>query len=72
MNLTEYKQVEKLTYRQYCDYLQNKYGIGLKDYMTKSWNKNTRVKEKGKKGQYANTDLLLFLFASVKYKATCT
>ena len=43
MNLTEYKQVEKLTYREYCDYLQNKYGIGLKDYMTKSWNKNTRA-----------------------------
>lgn len=48
MNLAEYEKVKNLTYLEYCDYLQNKYGIGLSDYMTKSWNKNqkcTRTKE---------------------------
>ncbi len=43
MNLDGYKRVKGLTYLQYCDYLQNKYGIGLCDYMTKSWNKNQKV-----------------------------
>lgn len=43
MNLQEYEKVKDLTYLQYCDYLQNKYGIGLSDYMTKSWNKNPKV-----------------------------
>ena len=42
MNLTEYQKVKDLTYLEYCDYLQQKYGIGLCDYMTKSWNKNTK------------------------------
>lgn len=48
MNLSEYKRVKGYTYLQYCDYLQNKYGIGLGPYFTKSWNKNkkcTRTKE---------------------------
>ena len=43
MNLAEYERVKDLTYLQYCDYLQNKYGIGLCDYMTKSWNKIQKV-----------------------------
>ena len=46
--MAEYARVHKLTYLEYCDYLQKKYGIGLSDYMTKSWNKNrlvTRTKE---------------------------
>lgn len=43
MNIQEYKQVENFTYLEYCDYLQQKYGIGLSDYMTKSWNKNPKV-----------------------------
>ena len=43
MNFDEYNKVKDLTYLQYCDYLQNKYGIGLSDYMTKSWNKNPKV-----------------------------
>lgn len=42
MNLAEYEKVKNLTYSEYCDYLQKKYGIGLHDYMTKSWNKNSR------------------------------
>lgn len=48
MNLSEYQKVKELTYLGYCDYLQQKYGIGLSDYMTRSWNKNprcTRTKE---------------------------
>lgn len=43
MNLQEYEKVKGLTYLEYCDYLQNKYGIGLSDYLTKSWNKNSKV-----------------------------
>ena len=43
MNFVELEKVKNLTYLEYCDYLQNKYGIGLTDYMTKSWNKNAKV-----------------------------
>ena len=43
MDLLEYEKVKNFTYLDYCDYLQNKYGIGLSDYMTKSWNKNPKV-----------------------------
>ncbi len=43
MKLEEYEKVKGLTYREYCDYLQAKYGIGRSDYMTKSWNKNGKV-----------------------------
>lgn len=43
MKLVEYEKVKDLTYLDYCDYLQQKYGIGLSDYMTKSWNKNPKV-----------------------------
>lgn len=43
MNLAEYEKVKSFTYLEYCDYLQQKYGIGLSDYMTKSWNKNSKV-----------------------------
>ena len=42
MNLAEYNLVKDLDYLQYCDYLQNKYGVSKYDYMTKSWNKNPR------------------------------
>ena len=37
MDKKEYLSVKDLTYLEYCDYLQNKYGIGLTDYMTKSF-----------------------------------
>ncbi len=43
MNLTEFEQVKGMTYLEYCDYLQAKYGIGRADYMTKSFNKNPKV-----------------------------
>ena len=48
MNMSEFESVRNMTYLEYCDYLQAKYGIGLTDYMTKSFNKNqkcTRTKE---------------------------
>ncbi len=43
MNMMEYNKVKNMAYREYCDYLQNKYGIGKADYFTKSWNKNPKV-----------------------------
>lgn len=43
MDMTEYNKVSDMTYLEYCDYLQGKYGIGLCDYMTKSYNKNKKV-----------------------------
>ena len=43
MDYLEYEKVKGLKYREYCDYLQKKYGIGLSDYMTKSFNKNKKV-----------------------------
>lgn len=43
MNLTEYENVKNFTYLEYCDYLQQKYGIGRCNYMSKTWNKNNKV-----------------------------
>lgn len=43
MKLAEYEKVKNYTYLEYCDYLQDKCGIGLCDYMTQSWNKNPKV-----------------------------
>ena len=48
MNMQEYNKVKEMTYLEYCDYLQKKYGIGKADYFNKSWTKNpkaTRTKE---------------------------
>jgi len=48
MQVLEYEKVKNYTYDEYCAFLQNKYGVGKCDYMTKSWNKNqkcTRTKE---------------------------
>lgn len=43
MTLKEYTKVQDFTYLEYCDYLQDKYGIGRADYMTKEWEKDTNV-----------------------------
>ncbi len=43
MKFEEYEKIKDFTYLEYCDYLQNKYGIGIADFMTKSWNKNAKV-----------------------------
>lgn len=52
MNLEEYNKVKDFTYIQYCDYLQNKYGLPPKPYMTENftisgWSKkcNSRTNE---------------------------
>lgn len=44
MDMNEYRLVSGYTYEQYCDYLQGKYGIGLDDYMTKSYNPKPKCK----------------------------
>ncbi len=44
MNMSEYLIVKDFTYLEYCDYLQRKYGIGLDDYMTKSYNPKAKCK----------------------------
>ena len=44
MNINEYNKVKDFSYRNYCSYLQIKYGEGLSDYMTKSWNKNSKCR----------------------------
>ena len=44
MNMQEYQKVCNMTYLEYCDYLQEKYGIGLADFMTKSFNPNPKCK----------------------------
>lgn len=41
--MNEFFKVKDMTYSEYCNYLQEKYGIGLADYMTKSFNKNKKV-----------------------------
>ena len=43
MKFDEYKQVEQFSYKEYCTYLQDKYGIGLSDYFYPSWTKNPKV-----------------------------
>lgn len=43
MNLKEYEKVQDYSYLEYCDYLQQKYGVGLCDYMRPSWTKNPKV-----------------------------
>lgn len=44
MNIDEFNKVKGMNYNEYCDYLQNKYGIGVSDYMTKSFNINPKCK----------------------------
>lgn len=41
--MTEFENVKNMTYLEYCDYLQGKYGIGRADYMTRAYNKNQKV-----------------------------
>lgn len=44
MNMKEYLEVKDLSYLDYCEYLQCKYGIGLDDYMTKAYNTKPKCK----------------------------
>lgn len=43
MNLKEFNDIKSLSYLDYCQYLQSKYGIGLTNYFTKNWNKIKKV-----------------------------
>ena len=43
MKMAEFEKVKEMTYMEYCDYLQEKYGIGRADYMTRAFNKNKKV-----------------------------
>ena len=43
MNIQEYEKVKNFTYLEYCDYLQQKYGMGLCNYMSDNWKKNSKV-----------------------------
>lgn len=42
-----------MNYQEYCSYLQDKYGIGLTDYMTKSFNRNPKC-SRTKEGLYVH------------------
>lgn len=53
MNLVEYNKVKELNYLEYCDYLQEKYGIGLADYMTKGFNRQVKC-SRTKEGLWAH------------------
>lgn len=53
MNLQEYEKVKNCTYLEYCDYLQQKYGIGLCNYMSENWKKNSKV-TRTKEGLYVH------------------
>jgi len=53
MNLEEYNKVRDFNYLEYCDYLQNKYGIGICDYMTKNFNKKPKI-SRSKEGLFVH------------------
>lgn len=53
MNRQEFDVVKDYNYDQYCDYLTQKYGSGLSDYFTKSWNPNPKCK-RTKEGLFAH------------------
>lgn len=44
MTLSEYELIKNLTYRDYCKYLQDKYGIPEEPYFNKEWKYNNRIK----------------------------
>ncbi len=43
MNRNEFEKIKGYTYSEYCDYLQDKYGIPPVDYMDENFNKNRGV-----------------------------
>ena len=53
MKMDEYNNVKDMTYLEYCDYLQNKYGIGRDDYFSPKWNKKPKV-SRTKDGLFAH------------------
>ena len=63
MNISEYQKVKGLTYLEYCDYLQLKYGIGLTDYMTRSYKPNPKCKrtKEGLVAHHKKEDTMIML-----------
>jgi len=63
MNMREYLAVKDYTYLEYCDYLQQKYGIGLDDYMTKSFNPKAKCKrtKEGLLAHHKKEDTMILL-----------
>lgn len=53
MDCNEYEKVKNFTYRQYCDYLKQKYGNAKFDYFSKSFVKNPRI-SRTKEGLYCH------------------
>lgn len=43
MDIQEFEKVQAMNYLEYCNYLQQKYGIGLCDYFTANWSKKAKV-----------------------------
>lgn len=43
MDSKEYNKIKDLTYIEYCDYLQKKYGIPKGPFFNSSWNKNPKI-----------------------------
>ena len=63
MDMKEYLEVKDFSYLEYCDYLQNKYGIGLDDYMTKSYNPKAKCKrtKEGLLAHHKKEDTMILL-----------
>ena len=57
MNKEEYLKVSSLTYREYCDYLQKKYGLPKYDYYTPDFEKNDQFN--GHKNTRTNDGLFI-------------
>lgn len=53
MTFDEYSKIKDLDYFAYCDYLQDKYGLGNYDYMSKSFKKNSKS-SRTSEGLYAH------------------
>ena len=53
MDLLEFEHVKNMTYWEYCDYLQSKYGIGACDYFNEKWSPKTKCK-RTKEGLFAH------------------
>ena len=72
MNLKEYLSVKNYTYLEYCEYLQNKYGIGLSDYMTKSYNPKPKCKrtKEGLLAHHKREDQMIML-STKEYAEKC-
>jgi len=43
MNLAEFSEVKSLNYDEYCMYLQEKYGLPSKPYLTETWSKTKGI-----------------------------